>query len=463
MQKKIQKVLSVIMVAVMFLSASPITQITGNEVVSSIAVVAEAASKKIQLKKKKIKLTVGETYSQKLLDKNGKTIDGSKVTWKSKNKKIAKVSKSGKVTAVKAGKTTITAKYNGKTYKFTVTVKNATFKYSKKTLIVGSSFTQKLRDADGDTIKSSKISWWSSDKSIAKVNKKGKVTAVSEGTVKITGKYKGKKYRFNVTVIKPSIILDKTSLTMIEGDMSVLYETVVPSGTEVLWSSSNSSVATVDAYGVVKAVRAGKATITATAEVNGKNYTANCYVTVNKKPPTPAENILALKNYISKNGKVGEYDKYIQTTETINRNKYTSKIIYRDDGKLEFSAELLMYGTELPQWIYFVFDENTSSVTVRASLWHESNDWICASASGNAEMDVATFAAETDLLFELELGFVNPVLEEMGYDPTPLAGEMGNDIANLLLDTGFASWNLMMLEALNMSISDIGFESYTFV
>ena len=204
MQKKIQKVLSVIMVAVMFLSASPITQITGNEVVSSIAVVAEAASKKIQLKKKKIKLTVGETYSQKLLDKNGKTIDGSKVTWKSKNKKVANVSKSGKVTAVKAGKTTITAKYKGKTYKFTITVKNAKLKYKSKTVSVGAVFTQVLTDANGKKIKDSSITWKSSDKNIAKISSKGKVTAKKKGKVKITATYKGKKYTCNLTVKKLS-------------------------------------------------------------------------------------------------------------------------------------------------------------------------------------------------------------------------------------------------------------------
>lgn len=47
---------------------------------------------------------------------------GAKVTWKSSNTKVATVSSSGKVTAKKLGKTTITAQYQGKTYKAAVKV-----------------------------------------------------------------------------------------------------------------------------------------------------------------------------------------------------------------------------------------------------------------------------------------------------------------------------------------------------
>jgi len=75
-----------------------------------------------------------------------------------------------------------------------------------------------------------------------------------------------------------SVTLNKTSLTLQEGANETLEATVEPSGT-VSWKSSNTAVATVK-NGVVTAVKAGTATITATA--GGKS--ATCEVTVTAKP-----------------------------------------------------------------------------------------------------------------------------------------------------------------------------------
>ena len=62
-----------------------------------------------------------------------------------------------------------------------------------------------------------------------------------------------------------SVTLYPTSLTLIEGEQIMLTATVYPENTTVnprlLWSSNNSSIATVDAYGNVTAVRAGQTTI----------------------------------------------------------------------------------------------------------------------------------------------------------------------------------------------------------
>lgn len=82
-----------------------------------------ASKKKIHLKKTSITLTVKKTYQQKLINKNGKVISASKVKWKSLKTSVAKISKKGKITAVKPGTAKMTAKYKGKTYKFTVKVK----------------------------------------------------------------------------------------------------------------------------------------------------------------------------------------------------------------------------------------------------------------------------------------------------------------------------------------------------
>lgn len=75
-------------------------------------------SASIKLNASKITLAVGQSKTLKAVVK-GKS---KSVTWKSSDSKIASVSKSGKVTAKKVGKATITAKANGKTAKCVVTV-----------------------------------------------------------------------------------------------------------------------------------------------------------------------------------------------------------------------------------------------------------------------------------------------------------------------------------------------------
>ena len=80
------------------------------------------AASKTHLKKTALTLTIGATYQQKLLSSNNKTISSSKIKWSSNNTKVAKVTKKGKVTAVKTGTATIKAKYKGKTYSCKVKV-----------------------------------------------------------------------------------------------------------------------------------------------------------------------------------------------------------------------------------------------------------------------------------------------------------------------------------------------------
>ena len=72
-----------------------------------------------RLSSKKIVLQVGKTKKLKVKNKPA----GVKVVWKSSKKKVATVSKKGKVKAKKSGKTTITAKVGKKKYKCKVIVK----------------------------------------------------------------------------------------------------------------------------------------------------------------------------------------------------------------------------------------------------------------------------------------------------------------------------------------------------
>jgi beta-fructofuranosidase len=78
-----------------------------------------------------------------------------------------------------------------------------------------------------------------------------------------------------------SVSLNKTATTRTIGTQETLVATVLPADAtnkSVSWTSSNSSVATVNSSGLVTAVSVGTATITATTQDMGK--TASCIVTV---------------------------------------------------------------------------------------------------------------------------------------------------------------------------------------
>ena len=133
------------------------------------------------------------------------------------------------------------------------------------------------------------VIWTSSNSSVASVND-GLVKAIKSGKATITVKSDdgGKTASCEVTVnekINPveSVSLDKTSYEMTEGEEFTLTATIKPDNAtnqNVTWSSSNTSVATVD-HGRVTALKSGTAKIKVTTEDGGK--TAACTVTVNEK------------------------------------------------------------------------------------------------------------------------------------------------------------------------------------
>ena len=87
-------------------------------------------------------------------------------------------------------------------------------------------------------------------------------------------------YYTNSNSLATGITLSQTSLTMNSGTATQLTATLSPEGSfgNMTWISSDESVATVDANGIVTAVAGGNCTITAT--VGGSLKTATCVVSV---------------------------------------------------------------------------------------------------------------------------------------------------------------------------------------
>ena len=117
-----------------------------------------------------------------------------KITYKSSNKKVAKISSAGKITALKKGTTTITATQKGVSRKFKLTVKKPKLNAAKKTLKKGKKFTLKI------TGKVGKAKFSTSNKKVATVSKKGVIKANKKGSAVISVKTNGLTLKCKVKV-----------------------------------------------------------------------------------------------------------------------------------------------------------------------------------------------------------------------------------------------------------------------
>lgn len=139
---------------------------------------------------KTLSLTTGKKYTLKPVVTPSNSQE--KVTYKSSNTKIATVSSTGVITAKKVGKVTITVQSGKQKATVTLTVKKAPALKAiknvptKKTITKGKTYTLKPQLYPSGAI--AKITYTTSNKSIATVDSKGKITAKKKGTAVITVK-----------------------------------------------------------------------------------------------------------------------------------------------------------------------------------------------------------------------------------------------------------------------------------
>ena len=219
------------------------------------------------------------------------------VSWESSNEKIATVSDTGEVLGVSAGTAiiTVTTKDGEITANCVVTVReritSMKLSHEEYRLGIDKSFTLSVI-AEDKIITDQQFRWVSSKPSIASVNKNGKVTGHKIGYATITAYAQdgsGQDASCEVEIVRPvtRVTLDKSYLTLLVGDTKELKVKVEPSNATykgAVWTSTNNNVAMVDEDGVITALMAGSATITAEAQDNsGKK--AVCFVTVNNRVP----------------------------------------------------------------------------------------------------------------------------------------------------------------------------------
>ena len=215
-------------------------------------------------------------------DANGNVLTGRAVTWASSNTAIATVSTSGLVTALAAGNSNITATSEGQTGSATITVipipvASVSVTLAASSIIVGGTTQANAttKDANGNVLTGRAVTWASSNTAIATVSTSGLVTALAAGNANITATSESQSGSATVTVTP--IPVASVSVTLAASSITVGANTQatattkdangnVLTGRAVTWASSNTAIATVSTSGLVTAVAAGNANITATSE-----------------------------------------------------------------------------------------------------------------------------------------------------------------------------------------------------
>ncbi|MDO4978149.1 MAG: Ig-like domain-containing protein [Eubacteriales bacterium] len=248
-------------------------------------------------------LSVGETENI-TANVSPSNATNKNVTFSSSDSSVLTVDNTGKVTAIKDGTATITAKTNnlGKTASCTITVKTML-----EAIMINDDAEAIALDAGKDaqltyktvpaSIPLDTITYSSDNEDVATVDGNGRVVAKKSGAANVTVKAKDNYgtereavIKINVTTRVESIQLNTTSTNIYVGSTHTIIPTVLPdeaSNKGVSYSSSDNNIAKVNDSGVVTGVAVGQATITVTSK-DSSSITASLEVTVKDADSTTA-------------------------------------------------------------------------------------------------------------------------------------------------------------------------------
>ena len=243
-------------------------------------------------------LKIGDKYQ---LELKSKSEIANSVKWNSSNTSVATVDEHGNITALKAGKTTITASQSmwttdhnasGTTQdKCTITVIDPNIYATSISLNKTEMTLENIGDTDilkatilPENTTNKTVTWTSSNTNVATVDENGKVKVKGEGKTKITAKTSNGKSTYCMVTVPKQI---KCSLNYTDYTFSNLNETIqiqakLTDGYSSTFSykSTRDSILKVDKNGKVTPIKGGFADIVVTDNVYGKKATLSCYVQV---------------------------------------------------------------------------------------------------------------------------------------------------------------------------------------
>ena len=218
-------------------------------------------------------------------DAEGNALSNRDASWSSGDPNIARVDRTGNVTAVATGSTLVRATVEGRSGTAQVVVvspppvpvSSVSISPSSGEVVVGKTvdFDAQTLDANGNALTDRQIVWTSASPATATVDGSGTARGVAPGQTTITATSEGVSTSVPVTVNPvpvSSVEVTPSAETVAVGKDIQL--SAIPrasngnelAGREVSWSSSDASIARVDEMGIVRGVAPGEATITATSE-----------------------------------------------------------------------------------------------------------------------------------------------------------------------------------------------------
>ncbi len=389
-----------------------VTNFNGTADATCTITVKEAPKADLRLDKTELDLMVGDTYTLTPTYTPVFDTDSKKLTFTSSLEAVVSVDQNGKITAKGVGSGVITVSNTDGTAKATCRVNvteapkaSLTLDVERLSLDEGATRTLKATYVPARETDSKELIYTTSNSAIAKIDQTGKITAVSAGqaTITVTNKEGTVSASCKVDVIansgiEASLTLDIYTLSLVVGESKTIHTSYTPSSsadTKVLkFSSSDTSVATVDQNGKIVAKAAGTATITVTNQ--SESIKAECKVTIKPAPVKPEDedivksgtfrtstgvslNLLVEWN-LARDEFTGNYvltaSVYLECYSIICGKRTGSSSLTIDGNKFSFNTEALNYsGVKEKQKIFFATasvvykpDELPETVVIEA-IW----------------------------------------------------------------------------------------------
>mgnify|MGYP000852385061 CR=1 FL=1 len=338
------------------------------------------------------------------------------VIWSSKDPSIVTVDQTGKIVGKSAGTTEVvaTSKVNSRVSKpINITVVSPVkyddptgVKLTAKKAEVAIDWTITLTATVEPETASQKVIFSSSDESIATVSDKGIVSGVAVGKVTITVKVEANQEltdSYFVTVIEkvtPEEEILNPELVSIDGETSVtegrkigLIASVEPNGVSqnVVWSSSDETIATVNMYGQITGLKAGEVYIFA-ASAKDTSIKAMIKITVKAKPveePYPD-----MKGYTIEimAQALGEHDPFLQDYKAV--DKTAKQDAWKEvQDKFNVILKVTSYPSTAP-WgpdrIKYLND-NAKVGKAESDIFVSTTEWIKDLVEGNSIVDTTSY------------------------------------------------------------------------
>ncbi|MBQ9766368.1 MAG: Ig-like domain-containing protein [Lachnospiraceae bacterium] len=212
------------------------------------------------------------------------------IEWTSSDPTIATVNENGLVTYIKPGEVVITAmvgKYTDSCIlKIITPVDSITLNETEKTLKIGD-ILELIPVILPDNATHKEVVWESSDTRVATVDENGIVTAVGAGSAYIKCTSADGNVSVNCTIHVyqqvTELKLNYDKLTVRKGTILWLYASFIPDtarNKDIIWTSSNPEVASIDEFGQITALATGMTVITATSADTGASD--SCELTVSE-------------------------------------------------------------------------------------------------------------------------------------------------------------------------------------